>query len=91
MARGRSNEDLVTLQMALVGYQLERQKIEDKIRELQQRLRGAKGPATAAAGAKKSTRVKRVLSPAARGRIAAAQKKRWADHRKRQANAGKSE
>ena len=91
MARGRSNEDLATLQMALVGYQLERQKIEDKIRELQQQLRGAKGNPQAAAGAKKSAGVKRVLSPAARRRIAAAQKKRWADHRKRQASAAKSE
>jgi len=91
MARGRSNEDLAILQMALVGYQFERQKIEDKIRELQKQLRGSKGPAQAAAGAKKSTGVKRVLSPGARRRIAAAQKKRWAEHRRRQASAAKSE
>lgn len=35
MPRGRNIQDVNTLQMALVGYQIERQKIEDKIREIQ--------------------------------------------------------
>ena len=35
MARGKSTEDLSTLQMALVGYEIEKQRIEDKIREIQ--------------------------------------------------------
>lgn len=90
MARGRTNEDLTTLQMALVGYQIERQKIEDKIQELQKQLKGSRSAALPAASEKK-TAVKRFLSPAARKRIAAAQKKRWAEHRKRQAAAGKEE
>jgi hypothetical protein len=76
--------------MALIGYQVERQKIEEKIRELQARLMGKKvgAPATVSEG-KTTSRRKRVLSSAARARIAAAQKKRWAEHRKRLAAAGK--
>ena len=88
MARGRSTQDLTTLQMALVGYQLEKQKIEDKIREIQGQLKGKRVVPVVAA---KRAGVKRVLSPAARGRIAAAQKKRWAEHRKRAAQAAKQD
>jgi hypothetical protein len=88
MARGKSTEDLSTLQMALVGYEIEKQRIADKIREIQAKLKGK--PASSAASAEaKPARVKRVLSPAARKRIAAAQKKRWAEHRKRVAQAAK--
>ena len=86
MARPRSVQDVTTLQMALVGYQIERQKIDDKIREIESQLRGRRGPA---ASPSKRAGVKRVLSPAARRRIAAAQKKRWAEHRKRMAQSGK--
>jgi cell division septum initiation protein DivIVA len=72
--------------MALVGYQVERQKIEEKISELQAKLKGKHvGVSSPAAGG--GTRSKRVLSPAARARIAAAQRKRWAEHRKREAAA----
>ena len=81
-------EDLSTLQMALVGYQIEKQRIEGKIAEIQARLNG-KGGSSAASATPKSSGVKRVLSPAARKRIAAAQKKRWAEHRKRAARAAK--
>ena len=90
MARGRQNQDLTTLQMALVGYQIEKQKIEDKIRELQGQLKGKRVMMPSAA-ANRRPGVKRVLSAAARRRIAAAQKKRWAEHRRRAAAAGKSE
>ena len=82
MARGKMTEDSMTLQMALVGYQLERDKIDSKIREIQAQLKG--GKASAAPAADKPA-VKRVLSPEARKRIAAAQKKRWAEHRKAKA------
>ena len=85
MARGNSTEDLSTLQMALVGYQLEKQRIENRIQEIQAKLKG-KAVASPAAAAKPEGS-KRVLSPAARKRIAAAQKKRWAEHRKRAAQA----
>ncbi len=90
MARGRNTADLTTLQMALVGYQMERQKIDDKIREIEAQLRGRRGVASSvSAPEKKAAGVKRVLSPAARRRIAAAQKRRWAEHRKRMAQAAK--
>jgi hypothetical protein len=84
MAR-RSLEDLSTLQMALVGYEVERQKIDARIREIQAKLKGKHTAAPAAA--EKKPVVKRVLSAEARKRIAAAQKKRWAEHRKRVAAA----
>jgi len=79
--------DLTTLQMALVGYQYEKQKIEDRIREIEALLKGKHVAAPSSAGEKKPAGTKRVLSPAARKRIAAAQKKRWAEHRKRAAAA----
>jgi cell division septum initiation protein DivIVA len=91
MARGRSTADITTLQMALVGYQYEKEKIEDRIREIQAQLKGKHVAAAAPAGEKKAAGTKRVLSPAARKRIAAAQKKRWAEHRKRLAAEGKGE
>ena len=92
MPRGRSStEDVATLQMALVGYQIERQKIDDKIRELESQLKGRRGSSAivGSSAAKKAPRAKRVLSAAARRRIGAAQKKRWAEHRKRPAQAAK--
>ena len=89
MARGRNTQDLVTLQMALVGYQIEKQNIEEKIRQIQGQLKG-KGIALSSDGAAKAGGGrKRVLSAAARTRIAAAQKKRWAEHRKRAAQAAR--
>lgn len=91
MARGRSVADVTTLQMALVGYQYEKQKIEERIREIQAQLKGRHVVSASAGGEKKVTGVKRVLSPAARKRIAAAQKKRWAEHRKRIAAQAKAE
>jgi hypothetical protein len=87
MARGRNTQDLTTLQMALVGYQLEKQKIENKISEIQGQLKGKK--VVLSTGGKADSGVKRVLSPAARRRIAAAQRKRWAEHRKQAAQTAK--
>lgn len=88
MARGNTTEDRSTLEMALVGYEFEKHKIEEKIREIQARLKGKAVPSPASAG-DKSAGGRRVLSPAARQRIAAAQKHRWAEHRKRVAEAAK--
>ena len=90
MPRSKSVGDLSTLQMALVGYQIEQKKIEEKIREIHAQLKG-RASSPAAASSEKPARTKRVLSPAARRRIAAAQKKRWAEHRKRQAQTAKAE
>ena len=83
MPKGKSTyNDLTTLQMALVGYELEKQKIDAKIKEIQARLKGRKVTAPAAAAETAKPARKRVLSKAARNRISAAQKKRWAEHRK---------
>jgi len=86
MARGRTTEDSSMLEMALIGYQIEKQKIEEKIQQINAQLRGKKGPLPSA-GAEKPAGVKRMLSPEARKRIAAAQKKRWAEHRRMKAQA----
>jgi hypothetical protein len=67
------------LRMALVGYEAERQKVQQQITEIQRRLGGASKATGISGGAKP----KRALSAAARRRIAAAQKKRWAAFHKR--------
>ena len=72
------------LQMALRGYEQEVARIEDKIREVRAQLGGRSArPVTAAAQSH------RELSPAARKRISMAQKRRWAEHRKRVAQAAR--
>jgi hypothetical protein len=84
MPRGKAAQDTSMLAMALVGYELEKQKIEAKIRDIRAKLGGtiaAIGKTIAAAPKK------RTLSAAARRRIAAAQRRRWAEHRKKQAGA----
>jgi hypothetical protein len=90
MARGKNADDLLTLQMALVGYQIERQKIDEKIKQIEGQLKGKHVAASSGAAEAKAEAPKRILSPAARRRIAAAQKKRWAEHRKRAAQAAKA-
>ncbi len=85
MARGRADEDVSMLQMALVGFQIEKDRIESKIQELRAKLKG-KGAMMTSAGESSAPR-KRELSDAARKRIAMAQKRRWAEHRKRAAQA----
>jgi len=77
MPRGIRTEDTATLQMALVGYENEKQKIEERIREVQAALGGSTAPTST-----ETPRKRRKMSLAARRRIAAAQKKRWAEHRK---------
>jgi hypothetical protein len=73
--------------MALVGYEIEKKRIEDKIREIRAQLGG--GRAARSAAPAEDGQPKRRLSAAARKRIAAAQKKRWAEHRKAAAQARK--
>jgi hypothetical protein len=69
------------LAMALVGYEVEKKKIEERIKEIRARL-GGKPAAKAGAPEPGEAPKRRKLSKAARKRIAAAQKKRWAEHRK---------
>ena len=72
--------DTETLRMALTGYQLESQKIQEKIDEIQKRL-GGRSLSVVSADGHKPTRQRRRMSAAAKRRIAAAQKKRWAEFR----------
>ncbi len=85
MPKGKTAEDLATLEMALVGYQLEKQKIDDKIHQIEALLKGQKPSQSVQAGEAKAKPARRQLSAAARKRIAAAQRKRWAEHRKMKA------
>ena len=78
------------LAMALVGYELEKKKIEDRIRDIRTQLGGGRVSSKVEAASDGSQPKRRKLSAAARKRIAAAQKKRWAEHRKAAAQAGKS-
>jgi hypothetical protein len=70
--------DHALLEAALIGYQHQLDQIESKMAELRSQL-GGKSPAAAAKTAAVPGR-KRQMSAAARKRIAAAQKKRWAEY-----------
>jgi hypothetical protein len=89
MARTKTTDDVSTLQMALVGYEIEKKRVEAKILELKARLKGKK--VTASAVAVEPGSAKRNLSEAARKRISDAQRKRWAIHRKAKAQAAKQQ
>ena len=83
----RLSHDTNLLQAALYGFQVEKEKIDARIRELQAQLKGVKAPAGAVKKAPAAGR--RKMSAAARARIAAAQKKRWAEfHKKKTQSAG---
>ncbi len=90
MARGKADKNNAILEYALSHLERERDEIQAKIDHIQRQL-GGRRSATAAPGAPASAtpaaapRKKRVLSDAARKRIAAAQKRRWAEHRKAKA------
>jgi hypothetical protein len=66
--------DRVTLEMALIGYEAERQKIDAAMAAIRKQVDGH-AAAPVVDGAR---RPKRAMSAAARRRIAAAQRKRWA-------------
>ncbi len=73
------------LEAALQGLEAQRHKLDEQISHVRSMLGGrgkvAKAPTWAASG-NGSAPKKRILSPEARQRIAAAQKKRWAAYRK---------
>lgn len=80
------------LAMALVGYEIEKSKIEERIKEIRARIGGESGKthgASAVMGAAESDGQpkRRKFSAAARKRMAAAQRKRWAERRKQKAAA----
>src|SRR5262245_50091105 len=70
MAKTRSAKDANMLAMALVGYELERKRIDEKIQEIRSQL----GPRQTITITQAAQAPKRKLSVAARRRIAAAQK-----------------
>src|ERR1039457_2141632 len=74
MPRGKPlpKPDHTTLQMALVGYEIEKERIAGKIREIQSQLGAGKAAGGWAAAKSEAAPKKRVLSVAARKRIAAA-------------------
>jgi hypothetical protein len=77
--------DTGLLQAALVGYQHQKEQIEAKIAEIQRQIGGrAKAQAGTASptSSEETPRKRKPLSAAARKRIAAAQKKRWAEFHK---------
>jgi hypothetical protein len=87
MARGKTDQNAMILEYALHHLERERDEIQAKIdhirRQLGARLNGSGSHVTEAPAAGP----KRVLSDDARKRIAAAQKRRWAAHRKAKAKA----
>ncbi len=95
MPRGKARQDTDMLTHALLGYEHKKAEIDMKIREIRSLIGGSKSSATVSANhsepsvpaVKPANGRKRVLSPEARKRIAAAQKKRWAEHRKNTAQA----
>jgi hypothetical protein len=73
------------LSAALVGLEAQKKKIEEQIRQVQGMLGVRRGrPASNDSASPKPVARRRQLSPAARKRIAAAQKRRWAEYRKRE-------
>jgi len=85
MPRPGKLADAALLSAALEGLELQKKRIDDQIRQVRAML-GRKRVAIGVDIAKLEKPVKRrELSEAARKRIAAAQKKRWAEYRKRAA------
>jgi hypothetical protein len=78
---GRFTQDPSLLEAALEGLMLQKQRLEAQIGEVRALLGKRRANATNTAGQSASHK-KRELSPSARKRIAAAQKKRWAEYRK---------
>lgn len=74
------------LVMALVGLRAEAQRIDEKMAAIRKQL-GIRAGKGAPPMSTNGERPKRALSAAARKRIALAQKKRWAAHRKAKAAA----
>ena len=99
MPRPKKNESNNSfLHAALEWFELQRQKLDGQISEVQAMLGLGEKKRGRPAGKRTSTRKaaaevhrapgKRTMSPAAKKRIAAAQKRRWAEYRKK-VSAGK--
>jgi hypothetical protein len=93
MPKVKPNQHAEILEYALSHLEQERDALQAKINHIRQELGSRKtipvraaAPTTpsAEAGVEVAPRRKRILSESARKRIAAAQKRRWAEHRKKQ-------
>ena len=73
--------DSSILEAALIGYQHQRDEIDVKMAEIRRQIGGQTPQASGSAGTVEAPR-KRVLSAAARKRMGAAQRKRWAEFKK---------
>ena len=83
MAKARSLQDPAFLEAALEGLELQKQRIQDQIEQVRALLgKSPKRRGRPPLHEEPQPAAKRVLSPAARKRIAAAQKRRWAEFRK---------
>jgi hypothetical protein len=87
----RIQEDPMLLEAALEGLESKRRQIEDQIQQVRQllgtggvRRRGRPPLKREAPAAHAATRGRRELSAEARRKIAAGQKKRWAEFRRKQ-------
>jgi hypothetical protein len=69
------------LQAALLGYQQQLEEINAKIADLRRRL-GSRGTTPTPGVAPRAPQKKHRISPEGRARIAAAQRRRWADAKK---------
>jgi peptidoglycan hydrolase CwlO-like protein len=76
--------DKTILEAALVGLEGQRARLDEQINSIKKMIGSTKGAVKTPAPAKEAPRRKRVLSAAARKRIAEAQKKRWAAFRKQE-------
>lgn len=77
------------LEMALVGLRAQAQTIDEKMAAIRKQL-GIRGGKSAAPMSMNGEKPRRVLSVAARKRIAAAQKKRWAAFHAKQGKPAKT-
>lgn len=81
----RKLKDPALLSAALEGLELQRQRLDEQIRQVRSMLGPGRRPMTRVSGAEPMGAAaprRRNLSPAARKRIAAAQRKRWAEYRR---------
>jgi hypothetical protein len=75
-----AHTDTSLLEAALVGYQVQHDKITAAIADIHRQLGGRS--AASSPKAKRQASKKHVISPEGRARIAAAQRKRWAAQKK---------
>jgi hypothetical protein len=78
----QSLTDPAILEAALVGLELQKAEIDGKMAEIRQRLGDKRNDASAAAATESVVRRRKPMSAAARKRIGAATRKRWAALRK---------